>query len=264
MNTRQETITPEKAKDYLAKQTGLQRSLSPRRVEAYAADMRANNWPLTHQGIAFDEQGFLIDGQHRLHAIVAAGVPVRMQVSYDVDPATYMKLDAGKPRSMADVLGTAGFTKNRALIAATVRSMIDALAVSGTNSAPARERINRVALRHQVLIEDLVAILRGKRPWDVSPVVAALARAALVHGNKQSIFELAHYMAAGLWKSARCPIKKLFDRIQRNSGAAKTRLPRNVIYALAVAAIRAWLDSRELGMIYASTVDFPVPKGALD
>ena len=35
-----------------------------------ARDMKAGHWRLTHQGIAFDPAGVLIDGQHRLWAIV--------------------------------------------------------------------------------------------------------------------------------------------------------------------------------------------------
>jgi hypothetical protein len=35
---------------------------------------------VTHQGIAFDTQGVLVDGQHRLAAIIEADRPVELTV----------------------------------------------------------------------------------------------------------------------------------------------------------------------------------------
>jgi hypothetical protein len=45
------------------------------RVSFYAAQMQAGSWKLTHQGIAFDEYGNLVDGQHRLYAVILSGTP---------------------------------------------------------------------------------------------------------------------------------------------------------------------------------------------
>jgi hypothetical protein len=52
--------------------------LSKRTVRDFAEAMRRGDWRLTHQGIAFDASGALVDGQHRLAAIVEADVPVEI------------------------------------------------------------------------------------------------------------------------------------------------------------------------------------------
>lgn len=97
-------VTPAIAEKWLAKNHEDNRAVVWHRVEAFANDMRAGAWKLTHQGVAFDEEGRLIDGQHRLQAVVHAGVTVRMLVLRGVgefgDP-----IDCGRPRSIALLSG---------------------------------------------------------------------------------------------------------------------------------------------------------------
>lgn len=60
---------------------------------------------MTHQGIAFDTNGRLIDGQHRLHAIIEAGVPIQISVTRGCSAASFSILDRGANRSQSDILG---------------------------------------------------------------------------------------------------------------------------------------------------------------
>lgn len=53
-------------------------------IQRYVNDMEQGNWALTHECVAFDTAGNLIDGQNRLRAVVDAGVTVRMAVCYNV------------------------------------------------------------------------------------------------------------------------------------------------------------------------------------
>lgn len=55
--------------------------------------MRRGDWLVTHQGIAFDTRGVLVDGQHRLGAVVEADVTVKIAVFTDVEPDTFDVLD---------------------------------------------------------------------------------------------------------------------------------------------------------------------------
>lgn len=69
-------------------------------IEAkYASEMRAGLWKTSHQGIAFDWDGFLLDGQHRLGAIVRYGHPVKLDVRVGCDPNTFDVLDVGHKRA---------------------------------------------------------------------------------------------------------------------------------------------------------------------
>jgi hypothetical protein len=78
---------------------------------------------VTHQGIALDgplNSGKLVDGQHRLHAIVKSGIPTPVLVFENVPPETFSVLDTGKRRSGGDVLALSG-ERDTTLLASTVR-----------------------------------------------------------------------------------------------------------------------------------------------
>lgn len=115
MYTIEELITPEMAAEYLT-HNKINRPLKPERVRSYAAAMKAGKWQLTHQGIAFKTNGDLADGQNRLTAIVMSGVPVMMNVAYDMDATI---LDRGASRSDRDTLIMSGIDKATASTLAT-------------------------------------------------------------------------------------------------------------------------------------------------
>lgn len=121
MRSRVQKITPEKAADMLAANT-TNRPLSKSTVRAFAEAMRRGEWLVTHQGIAFDTRGVLVDGQHRLAAVIEAELPVEMTVFSEVEPDTFDVLDTGKRRNAADVLAIEG-EKSTTMLASMVRTV---------------------------------------------------------------------------------------------------------------------------------------------
>ena len=121
METKLMTITPEMAIDWLGRNR-TNRKLSQRTVQQYTEDMAAGRWVQTHQGIAFDTEGNLIDGQHRLVAVVRAKKPIEMLVSTGVEKTNGMLVvDNGRKRSIADQFRISGYEEdmysNKAVIA---------------------------------------------------------------------------------------------------------------------------------------------------
>jgi hypothetical protein len=100
MDTKVRDITPDLARNWLDKTPLSQRKPDPKVVDGYASAMKRGEWRLTHQGIAFDTNGFLIDGQHRLLAIEQAGVIVRIMVTYGLPKEYELAIDGGKLRSL--------------------------------------------------------------------------------------------------------------------------------------------------------------------
>ena len=119
MRSRVQTITPARAAQWLEANT-TNRPLSRAVVRSFADAMRRGEWLVTHQGIAFDDNGVLVDGQHRLAAIIEADRPVELTVFTDVAEGSFDVLDIGKRRTAADVLAIEG-EKNSILLAAMVR-----------------------------------------------------------------------------------------------------------------------------------------------
>lgn len=105
MKTTIETITPALAKEYLEKNAINNRHLRPSHIEALATAMRRGEWILSHQGIAFNTNGKLIDGQHRLWAIIKYGFPVQINVTRGALPESFLVDDLGLKRTVTDVLG---------------------------------------------------------------------------------------------------------------------------------------------------------------
>ena len=114
-------VTPARAAEMLDANTS-NRPLSRSTVKVFAEAMRRGDWLVTHQGIAFDTNGVLVDGQHRLAAIIEADLPVEVTVFTDVEPGTFDVLDTGKRRNAADVLAIQG-EKSTATLAAMVRTV---------------------------------------------------------------------------------------------------------------------------------------------
>ncbi len=92
MRSRVQTITPARAAEWLEANT-TNRPLSRPVVRSFAEAMRRGEWLVTHQGIAFDVNGVLVDGQHRLAAIIEADLPVQLTVFREVAEGTFDVLD---------------------------------------------------------------------------------------------------------------------------------------------------------------------------
>lgn len=108
--TKVERIGPKTATLYL-ENGAPNRSINAKVVKRYADAMTKDRWKLTHQGIAFDEQGRLVDGQHRLSAIVASGKTVEILVSRYQTASPMAVLDSGNARSPGDRVELAGIVK---------------------------------------------------------------------------------------------------------------------------------------------------------
>lgn len=98
-----ETITPKMASEYLTRNTR-NRRLKKALVEQYASEMRAGNWRLTHQGVAFNCDGTLLDGQHRLAGIVKSECAIQMLVARGVDSKSQIVMDDHAKRSAGDAI----------------------------------------------------------------------------------------------------------------------------------------------------------------
>lgn len=101
-STKVEEISPTMAHEYLAKSIG-NRNLRTTYITALSVAMDLGKWNAEASEIVFDETGALIDGHHRLHAIIMCGKPIRILVKRGVDKAARGVIDTGPTRSVADL-----------------------------------------------------------------------------------------------------------------------------------------------------------------
>lgn len=95
------TVTPAMAEETLERNTE-NRSLRAGLVERYARDMKAGMWAEDGNTIKIAYDGTLIDGQHRLWAVIEAGVPVKLIVLTGLNRSAIRTIDTGAGRTYAD------------------------------------------------------------------------------------------------------------------------------------------------------------------
>lgn len=81
-----EVINPEEAQAYLDN-NAKHRPIKEKKVAEYMAEMQDGKWRLNGKTICFDSTGRLLNGQHRLSAVVRAGVSLTTVVVRGLDPA---------------------------------------------------------------------------------------------------------------------------------------------------------------------------------
>ena len=98
-----ETITPGEARQILEGNEN-NRRLNMATVDYYRRQIENGVWQINGESIKLDDRGYLLDGQHRLLAIVKANKPVTTLVVRGLSSEAFKTIDAGKSRSMSDYL----------------------------------------------------------------------------------------------------------------------------------------------------------------
>lgn len=126
------TVTPELAAAWLKRNIENNRNLRGRVIQKYAMDMKNGDWQMTGVPVVFNRSGKLIDGQHRLNAIVRSNTPVQMMVVRGVSDDTSI-YDRGANRSIRDVLNMSG-VKVENLVVSIINGVfaLDFHTISGT------------------------------------------------------------------------------------------------------------------------------------
>jgi hypothetical protein len=228
-------------------------------VRAFADAMRRGDWLVTHQGIAFDTNGVLVDGQHRLAAIIEADEPVEMTVFTDVEPDTFDVLDTGKRRNAADVLAIEG-EKSSATLAAMVRTVWlyynrPEASWTGGGSSVTNHQVVQTLAAHPKL-RDFVDI--GERIAAETGMMKSAAGAAaylVEQANRGKKAKLARWHdgiieGAGLRKNdPRLVFRRAMFGMARRQGATQRRRDTREQVALYLKAFNAWAAGDKLNQL---------------
>ncbi|QMW06396.1 hypothetical protein [Spirosoma foliorum] len=122
MTIQLELITPELAQQILDGNTD-NRPCKERHVKFLADQMRSGDWQVTGDPIKISASGRLLDGQHRLRAILLSETAQHVYVARHCEEEIFSVLDTGRARSASDVLATSGM-KNFTCMAAAIKLLI--------------------------------------------------------------------------------------------------------------------------------------------
>jgi hypothetical protein len=115
------TITPAMARKFLARNTH-NRPVREARVNAYARLMTGGLWHLNGEAIKVAVDGTILDGQHRLRAVVKSGVTIQTLVVSGLPMEAQETMDSGAKRSTGDVFSLRG-EQNAAMLASVARKV---------------------------------------------------------------------------------------------------------------------------------------------
>lgn len=96
-------VTPAIARQWLDRNIG-NRPITTSVVNRYARDIAGGKWKMAGDPIRFSKTGKLIDGQHRLTAILKTGTAVQMVVMTGLGDEIFNVIDTGRARSKSDVI----------------------------------------------------------------------------------------------------------------------------------------------------------------
>jgi hypothetical protein len=117
MKTEVVTVTPAIAEKALASSTSRNRSTSYGHVKLMAESMARGAWSLNGETIIFDDNGNILDGKHRLSAVVKSGCTVKMLFVRGVAPECFQSIDSGRKRTHGDILSIAGLANGKKIAA---------------------------------------------------------------------------------------------------------------------------------------------------
>ena len=180
MTMHRQFINPPEAESILGRMTG-NRAVRQRHSDAMALDMREGRWVDTHEPIAMSVDGNLIDGQHRLAAVVSSGVGQWFWVAvYDThQTAIGLPIDCGARRSTADLLGLNARV-------ARIANAIYRYGITGSTSARP-DQVKQVVEKCRDAIELSIAVSpTNKRIKGSAAARAAIATNALMFPERQT------------------------------------------------------------------------------
>lgn len=105
-----ETITPADAKKLLEINKN-NRPISKANIHLLATAMKKGQWVINGDVIRIDIEGNLLDGQHRLHALISANYTCETFVTRNLPRETFDTIDQGAARQLGQLLAMGG-TKN--------------------------------------------------------------------------------------------------------------------------------------------------------
>ncbi len=264
-------VTPEIATDWLDNRNLSEnrpfnnRSVSTHIVDKYAEIMADGRWMLTHQGIAFDREGWLVDGQHRLKAVIVSGVAVELLVTPDCDPGTFAVLDTGFSRQASQLIPVnGGVISPAARIVGTVTGAWPMRSITAGiyDTQATNDQILMIVDQwpELELLARSVSTCYQKTRINKPAHLAILAQAAR-NGHQEKFPGWFKALETGEDLAAQDPRLHLRNRFLRESRELNSGVGRGTTYRLIVRAWNAHVRSKPVGVLRARE-DLPPPEVA--
>jgi hypothetical protein len=255
MTLHETLVTPEMAMKWLEGEAH-NRALRSSVVERYARDMKAGKWQLTHEAIAFDFNKVLIDGQHRLWAVIESKVPIRFMVARDVRPETRAVINSGLARTDVDHLQFGYDMRVTPMHAAIAKRLFGSALMNKTR--PTTDELRLILINHSKAIDFSVsAFTRIIRGITIAPVMTVIMR-AFYHADHDKLRHFVEVLCSGRMMDMNEEPIIMLRNFLLERGATTT-----IQYAKTERSLKAYLNEEKLSTLYAAPNElFPLPEEA--
>lgn len=249
-NIHQVLVTPEMAANWL-KHNEVNRKVSPTALAKLKSAILRGEFRMTHQPIAITSSGRLLDGAHRLTAVVETETPVWMRVCYDANDSDFAFVDTGRARQAHQFIKapSALIIASAARTLAVVTGDTDATNIGGGIRAQNASVHNTIdSFERWPELAELVHLVTGVRqdvPITASPHLAVLAQASRTE-YKDKIPSWIEGLKTGENLKAGDP-RLLLRRTFRNGYKERSRT--EVAYPLIVKAWNAHATGASIGIL---------------
>ena len=257
-------VDPTRAATWLETANEGNRKVRQRRVDYYAQQMIQGRWKVVSNALGFDQSGRLIDGQHRLWAVVESGCAQWFWIIRNLGPGAFEVTDDNAPRQVFEV-APEWVTKSHAATARVMAQGREGLRSPVPISRPVMleilEQHADVLMQTKLLFSGVGSTSGVSR----GAVRGAFAR-ALYHSTYAGLAPLAEVLRTGLLPPEPELSKALMvGHLLRNHlliygrrGGTNAALED---YGKTERAIQAWLKREHVSKLYASSEElFPLPQ----
>lgn len=245
-------IGPKEAEAMLSKIYPKQRPLSRPHAARIASDMREGRYRLSPDPIVITEDGWLVNGQHRLRAIVDSGTSQMLVVSEGWDASVYDIMDAGLRRALHLRVNEPWLRHKNGI--GSVRATMSGVHANAS-AKYSEQAVVSFAIEHSDLLERYFMI-PGAR--NLRSAVNGVCIRALLAGESAEVvqrFVSLVYTGVGAAEHENAAIKLLKylnDPMTRKMAGPSGQ---SQIYMRAQAALRAFMENRPITKLYAVDVD---------
>ena len=229
------------------------RTISKAMVLNLSAQMKSGEWKLNGESIKFNKLGRLLDGQHRLSAIVHSGVTVELLVLHEFENDVFATLDTGKRRGGGDVLSIEN-VKNPNIVAGAIKLIIaykNELTLN-TSGAMSRYASNQKTIEFE-RENNLSDLSNQSMQWYlknkiITPTQFLFLYFILRGIDKQDAHDFLEKLSGGANLGDKNPIKVLRDRILKYRNST-LKLPQSQLIYMIFKAWNYYRDGKEITKI---------------
>jgi hypothetical protein len=249
-------ISPERALQLLNASDANYRAVNKEHVKHLAEEMSSGRWFMTYEPIIIDPVRGVVDGQHRLLAVIMSGVACDfLVVEAHADADAVAAMDTGVNRSAAVTL-RAGGVKNAASIATIARAYAQYKAGHMPWNSHAHTRrvstkvINDITKNNPHIHE--IATRTCHKPFKITGMIGAMSVMAMIaHDDSPShAFEfLNKYDNAENISDPNDPVRLLYTRMLKAKASSSMKMPTHIRSGLTAKAYNAFISGYGVGVL---------------